>query len=42
VLARNAAGNATDGPVVMLGSRNSLVRSEESVLTTSGSTTSLS
>ena len=34
VLAHDAAGNATDGPVVMLDSRNSLVRSEESVLTT--------
>jgi mannose-1-phosphate guanylyltransferase/mannose-6-phosphate isomerase len=34
VLDRDAAGNATDGPVVMLDSRNSLVRSEESVLTT--------
>src|SRR5258707_593079 len=33
VLDRDAAGNATDGPVVMLDSRNSLVRSEESVLT---------
>ena len=42
VLAHDAAGNATDGPVVMLDSRNSLVRSEESVLTTSGWTTSLS
>jgi mannose-1-phosphate guanylyltransferase/mannose-6-phosphate isomerase len=34
VLDHDAAGNATDGPVVMLDSRNSLVRSEESVLTT--------
>jgi mannose-1-phosphate guanylyltransferase/mannose-6-phosphate isomerase len=34
VLDRDAAGNATDGPVVMLDSHNSLVRSEESVLTT--------
>src|SRR6266478_4555384 len=34
VLDRDAAGNATDGPVVMLDTRNSLVRSEESVLTT--------
>jgi mannose-1-phosphate guanylyltransferase/mannose-6-phosphate isomerase len=34
VLEHDAAGNATDGPVVMLDSRNSLVRSEESVLTT--------
>src|SRR5262245_56326106 len=34
VLAHDAAGNATDGPVVMLDSRNSLVRSEEPVLTT--------
>ena len=34
VLDHDAAGNATDGPVVMLESRNSLVRSEESVLTT--------
>ena len=33
VLDHDAAGNATDGPVVMLDSRNSLVRSEESVLT---------
>src|SRR5437762_7556351 len=33
VLDHDAAGNATDGPVVMLESRNSLVRSEESVLT---------
>jgi mannose-1-phosphate guanylyltransferase/mannose-6-phosphate isomerase len=30
----DAAGNATDGPVVMLDTRNSLVHSEESVLTT--------
>jgi mannose-1-phosphate guanylyltransferase/mannose-6-phosphate isomerase len=34
VLAHDAAGNATDGPVVMLDSRNSLVRADESVLTT--------
>jgi mannose-1-phosphate guanylyltransferase / mannose-6-phosphate isomerase len=34
VLDHDAAGNATDGPVVMLDSRNSLVHSEESVLTT--------
>jgi mannose-1-phosphate guanylyltransferase/mannose-6-phosphate isomerase len=34
VLAHDEAGNATDGPVVMLDSRNSLVRSEESMLTT--------
>jgi mannose-1-phosphate guanylyltransferase / mannose-6-phosphate isomerase len=34
VLAHDAAGNATDGPVVMLDSHNSLVRSEEPVLTT--------
>jgi mannose-1-phosphate guanylyltransferase/mannose-6-phosphate isomerase len=34
VLDHDAAGNATDGPVVMLDSRNSLVRSDESVLTT--------
>jgi len=34
VLDHDAAGNATEGPVVMLDSRNSLVRSEESVLTT--------
>src|SRR5262249_17996346 len=34
VLDHDAAGNATDGPVVMLDSRNSLVRSEEPVLTT--------
>ena len=34
VLPHDAAGNATDGPVVMLDSRNSLVRSDESVLTT--------
>jgi mannose-1-phosphate guanylyltransferase/mannose-6-phosphate isomerase len=33
VLDHDAAGNATDGPVVMLDSRNSLVHSEESVLT---------
>jgi len=33
VLDRDAAGNATEGPVVTLGTRNSLVRSEESVLT---------
>src|SRR5262245_65794960 len=30
----DAAGNATDGPVVVMDSRNSLVRSDESVLTT--------
>src|SRR5215475_3621079 len=34
VLDHDAAGNATDGPVVMLDSRNSLVRSEEPLLTT--------
>ena len=34
VLDHDLAGNATDGPVVMLDSRNSLVRSEESMLTT--------
>jgi mannose-1-phosphate guanylyltransferase/mannose-6-phosphate isomerase len=34
VLDHDASGNATDGPVVMLDSRNSLVRSEESMLTT--------
>jgi len=34
VLDHDAAGNATDGPAVMLDSRNSLVRSEDSVLTT--------
>ena len=34
VLDHDAAGNATEGPVVMLDSRNSLVRSEKSVLTT--------
>jgi len=34
VLDHDAAGNATEGAVVMLDSRNSLVRSEESVLTT--------
>jgi mannose-1-phosphate guanylyltransferase / mannose-6-phosphate isomerase len=34
LLDHDAAGNATDGPVVMLDSRNSLVHSEESVLTT--------
>jgi mannose-1-phosphate guanylyltransferase/mannose-6-phosphate isomerase len=34
VLDHDQAGNATEGPVVMLDSRNSLVRSEESVLTT--------
>jgi len=34
VLDHDAAGNATDGPVVMLDSRNSLVRSDESMLTT--------
>jgi mannose-1-phosphate guanylyltransferase / mannose-6-phosphate isomerase len=34
VLDHDAAGNATDGPVVMLDSRNSLVHAEESVLTT--------
>jgi mannose-1-phosphate guanylyltransferase/mannose-6-phosphate isomerase len=34
VLAHDSAGNATDGPVVMLDSRNSLVRADESVLTT--------
>ena len=34
VLDHDQAGNATDGPVVMLDSHNSLVRSEEPVLTT--------
>jgi mannose-1-phosphate guanylyltransferase/mannose-6-phosphate isomerase len=34
VLDHDQAGNATEGPVVLLNSRNSLVRSEESVLTT--------
>jgi mannose-1-phosphate guanylyltransferase/mannose-6-phosphate isomerase len=34
VLDRDLAGNATDGPVVMLDSRNNLVRSEASILTT--------
>jgi mannose-1-phosphate guanylyltransferase/mannose-6-phosphate isomerase len=34
VLEHDDAGNATDGAVVMLDSRNSLVRSEEPVLTT--------
>src|SRR6266567_1646483 len=34
VSCRDDAGNATDGPVVMMDSRNSLVRSDESVLTT--------
>src|SRR5436309_11311204 len=34
VLDHDSAGNATDGPVVMLDSRNNLVRSEESILTT--------
>src|SRR5262245_4269410 len=34
VLERDPAGNATEGPVVVLESRNSLVRSEESILTT--------
>ena len=34
VLEHDRAGNATDGPVVVLDSRNSLVRSEETVLTT--------
>jgi mannose-1-phosphate guanylyltransferase/mannose-6-phosphate isomerase len=34
ILDHDQAGNATDGPVVMLDSRNSLVRSEESILTT--------
>ena len=34
MLDHDAAGNATDGPVVMMDSRNSLVRSDESVLTT--------
>jgi mannose-1-phosphate guanylyltransferase/mannose-6-phosphate isomerase len=33
VLDHDQAGNATDGPVVMLDSRNSLVRSEEPILT---------
>jgi mannose-1-phosphate guanylyltransferase / mannose-6-phosphate isomerase len=34
VLDHDQAGNATEGPVVMLDSRNSLVRSEEPMLTT--------
>jgi mannose-1-phosphate guanylyltransferase / mannose-6-phosphate isomerase len=34
VLDHDQAGNATDGPVVMLDSHNSLVRSEDSILTT--------
>ena len=34
VLDHDQAGNATDGPVVMLDSHNSLVRSEEPMLTT--------
>ena len=34
ILDHDAAGNATEGPVVMLDSRNSLVRSDKSVLTT--------
>ena len=34
VLDRDEAGNVTDGPVVMLDSRNNLVRSEDAVLTT--------
>ena len=34
VLDRDQAGNATDGPVVLLDSRNSLVRSEDAMLTT--------
>jgi mannose-1-phosphate guanylyltransferase / mannose-6-phosphate isomerase len=34
LLERDHAGNATDGPVVMLDSRNSLVRAEEAMLTT--------
>jgi mannose-1-phosphate guanylyltransferase/mannose-6-phosphate isomerase len=34
LLDHDRAGNATEGPVVMLDSRNSLVRSEDSLLTT--------
>ena len=34
LLDHDAAGNATEGPVVLLDSRNSLVRSEDSILTT--------
>jgi len=34
VLDHDQAGNATDGPVVVLDTRNSLVRTEETVLTT--------
>jgi mannose-1-phosphate guanylyltransferase / mannose-6-phosphate isomerase len=34
VIDHDAAGNATAGPVVVMDSRNSLVRSDESVLTT--------
>src|SRR5262249_56798705 len=34
VLDHDAAGNATDGPVVVLDSRNSLVHSEDPMLTT--------
>src|ERR1700722_16691630 len=34
VLDRDASGNVTDGPVVLLNSRNNLVRSDDAVLTT--------
>jgi mannose-1-phosphate guanylyltransferase / mannose-6-phosphate isomerase len=34
ILDHDSAGNATDGPVVMLDSHNSLVRSDEAILTT--------
>jgi mannose-1-phosphate guanylyltransferase/mannose-6-phosphate isomerase len=34
ILDHDATGNATDGPVVLSDTRNSLVRSEESILTT--------
>ena len=34
IVNRDAAGNATEGPVVLMDTRNSLVRSEESMLTT--------
>jgi mannose-1-phosphate guanylyltransferase / mannose-6-phosphate isomerase len=34
VMDRDAAGNATEGPVVVMNSRNSLVHADESVLTT--------
>src|SRR5215471_9197861 len=34
VMDRDAAGNASEGPVVLIDSRNSLIRSEDQVLTT--------